>query len=117
MIYEFRLKNDLVQSIILNKKIGLLAFFIILIRIRQNVRHKSKNMRYALLKDSFACFSCLLPGHTMNVCDHKVKCLHGCGKFHHDNVASNSVNHIDASEKSGQSCIFSMRVTIGYGPN
>ena len=46
----------------------------------------SVNERYALLKDKSACFSCLSPGHMLNECEHKIKCIYKCEKYHHSSL-------------------------------
>ena len=91
------------------------------------------NDRYTVLKDKFACFSCLSSGHMMNECQSKVKCT-DCEKFHHvtlhpidcqTNVQNSAirgsactVSHMDPSEAPGNSCIFPiMKVKVGYGPH
>ena len=46
----------------------------------------SVNERYALLKDKSACFSCLSPGHMLNECEHRIKCIYKCEKYHHSSL-------------------------------
>ena len=76
--------------------------------------------RYELLKENSACFACLSPEHMMKDCKNKVKCIHGCGKFHRQSLhvkRSDSVNSIyftDPAGIPGFSCIFPiMKVGIG----
>ena len=48
--------------------------------------------RYELMKQSDACFSCLSPSHLLYDCKDKGKCIHGCGKYHHETL------HVDKSD-------------------
>ena len=79
------------------------------------------NNRYDLMKQFAACFSCLSPNHLMSECKNRIKCIHGCGKYHHETLHSpgfdkteKAVNTIHNTSSTSNSCLFPiMRVKIG----
>ena len=80
--------------------------------------NKYLNDKFYILRRNRACYSCLLPGHSINNCTNKRKCSEDCNQFHHKSLHNYEINainsYIDPDQKYNPACLLQIqRIKIG----